>query len=48
MNQLLYALLLASLAGSAQGAPLGLPEVPVPADNPQTADKIKLYGVVDY
>jgi len=42
MNRLLYALLLASLAGSAQGAPLGLPEVPVPADNPQTADKIKL------
>ncbi|HDY82984.1 MAG: cytochrome-c peroxidase [Gammaproteobacteria bacterium] len=42
MNRLLYALLLASLAGSAHAAPLGLPEVPVPADNPQTADKIKL------
>jgi len=42
MNRLLYALLLASLASSAQGAPLGLPEVPVPADNPQTTDKIKL------
>ena len=42
MNRLLYALLLASLASIAHAAPLGLPEVPVPADNPQTADKIKL------
>ncbi|MEN8204756.1 MAG: cytochrome c peroxidase [Pseudomonadota bacterium] len=42
MNRLLYPLLLASFAGLAQAAPLGLPEVPVPADNPQTENKIKL------
>jgi cytochrome c peroxidase len=42
---LLVALLLCAVAGMARqapGAPLGLPEVPVPDDNPQTPAKIAL------
>lgn len=42
MNRLLFTLVLASFASLAQAAPLGLPEVPVPADNPQTEEKIAL------
>jgi cytochrome c peroxidase len=39
---MLTALVLASVATLASAAPLGLPEVPVPPDNPQTEEKIKL------
>ena len=42
MNRILIAILMALSAATAQAAPLGLPEVPIPADNPQTDDKIKL------
>lgn len=33
---------LALLAGAVYAEPLGLPPVPIPADNPQSAEKIKL------
>jgi cytochrome c peroxidase len=45
ITSLLVALLLCAAAGTARqapGAPLGLPEVPVPDDNPQTPAKIAL------
>ncbi|MEE9342784.1 MAG: cytochrome c peroxidase [Gammaproteobacteria bacterium] len=35
-------ILLVGLTGSLQAAPLGLPPVPIPADNPQTPEKIEL------
>jgi len=43
MNKLLIAACLSIVAGTvAAQAPLGLPEVPVPANNPQTPEKIAL------
>jgi len=42
MNRMLAAIVLACLTTLANAAPLGLPEVPIPPDNPQTDDKIKL------
>ena len=44
MNRIITSLLLlgALLAPPGQAAPLGLPPVPVPADNPQTQEKVKL------
>jgi len=42
MKRLLSALVLASFATLASAAPLGLPEVPIPPDNPQSKEKIKL------
>ena len=42
MNRLLLTLLLATTTSLTQAAPLGLPEVPIPANNPQSEDKIQL------
>ncbi len=42
MNRFLTAIVVALSAAITQAAPLGLPEVPIPADNPQTDEKIKL------
>lgn len=42
MNRMLSALVLASFVTLVNAAPLGLPEVPIPPDNPQTDEKIKL------
>jgi cytochrome c peroxidase len=39
---MLSAFVLASFVALANAAPLGLPEVPIPPDNPQTDEKIKL------
>ncbi len=41
-GQWLTAAVLAALGASISAAPLGLPPVPIPADNPQTPAKIKL------
>ena len=48
MNRLLFILVLASFAGQVQAAPLGLPEVPIPADNPQTQEKIALGAYINH
>ena len=42
MNRTLTTFVLISFATLANAAPLGLPEVPIPPDNPQTDAKIKL------
>lgn len=42
MKKLAIALLFTGLAGSLSAAPLGLPPVPIPVNNPQTAAKIAL------
>jgi len=42
MNRMFSAFVLVSFVTLANAAPLGLPEVPIPPDNPQTDDKIKL------
>ncbi len=42
MNRIFTAIVIALSAAIAHAAPLGLPEVPIPADNPQTEEKIKL------
>lgn len=42
MKILIYFSILATVMLSVHAAPLGLPEVPIPADNPQTEAKIKL------
>jgi len=39
---MLSVFVLASFATLASAAPLGLPEVPIPPDNPETEEKIKL------
>ncbi len=42
MKKLLATIVLVTATGGTQAAPLGLPEVPVPAGNPQTAAKVAL------
>ena len=42
MDRFLIAIAFATTAACAHAAPLGLPEVPIPADNPQTEAKIAL------
>ena len=42
MNPFLTAIVIALATVTAQAAPLGLPDVPIPADNPQTDEKIRL------
>ena len=42
MNRMLATFVLASFVTLANATPLGLPEVPIPPDNPQTDEKIKL------
>ena len=42
LKKLAMAMLCGGVVGSVSAAPLGLPPVPIPADNPQTPAKIKL------
>ncbi len=42
LRQTCSSILLLGMASFLQAAPLGLPPVPIPADNPQTPEKIKL------
>jgi cytochrome c peroxidase len=42
MKHLLSAFVIASASAIATAAPLGLPEVPIPADNPMSEEKVKL------
>ena len=42
MKRILWKCMLLSITVGLYAAPLGLPDVPIPKDNPQTAEKIKL------